>query len=282
MQKKERFQQFLLTLPSTLIFILVVVYPFIAGLYYSLTDWDGIAKTWSFVGLGNYIKLFQSKALLTPLKNTLQFTLVNVVACNILAIFVATGIQRSTRLNNALRVIFFMPFIISLVVSSYMWTYLYSAVIYPVFGIRNPLGNPQTANLGLSMISIWRNMGYCVVIYVAALQTIPESLYEAAAVEGANAWTKFTKITLPMLIPALNINLTLILGWGLKEFDTVMAATGGGPGDATTSVAFYVYKTTFVWGKAGFGQAIAFVMMLGIVLLTSLVSRFLRSREVEM
>ncbi|HOV63396.1 MAG TPA: sugar ABC transporter permease, partial [Spirochaetia bacterium] len=149
-------------------------------------------------------------------------------------------------------------------------------------GIRNPLGNPETANLGLSMISIWRNMGYCVVIYVAALQTIPVSLYEAASAEGANAWIRFTRITLPMLIPALNINLTLILGWGLKEFDTVMAATGGGPGDATTSVAFYVYKTTFVWGKAGFGQAIAIVMMLGIVLTTSLVSRFLRSREVEM
>ncbi|HOV63262.1 MAG TPA: sugar ABC transporter permease, partial [Spirochaetia bacterium] len=151
MHRKERMQQFLLTLPSTLLFVLIVVYPFVAGIYYSLTDWNGITKTWNFIGLNNYIKLFHSKALLTPLKNTLIFTSVNVVLCNLLALFVATGIQRSTRLNNALRVIFFMPFIISLVVSSYMWTYLYSSLIYPLFGIRNPLGNPETANLGLSM-----------------------------------------------------------------------------------------------------------------------------------
>jgi raffinose/stachyose/melibiose transport system permease protein len=270
-----------LTLPALLLFALVVVYPFLGGIYYSFTNWDGIAKAWDFIGLSNYARLFRTPVLLTPLRNTLIFTGANLVLCNALALFVSTGIGRSTRLNNGLRVVFFLPFIISLVVASYMWTYLYSAGIYPLLGIRNPLGNPQTANFGLSMISIWRNMGYCVVIYVAALQTIPESLYEAAAIEGASSWTRFSRITMPMLTPALTINFTLILGWGLKEFDTVMAATGGGPGDATTSVAFYVFKTTFVWGKAGFGQAIAIVMLLGIVLVTSLVTRFFRSREVE-
>jgi raffinose/stachyose/melibiose transport system permease protein len=270
-----------LTLPAVALFALIVIYPFFGGIYYSFTNWDGVAKSWDFVGLRNYARIFQSDVLLTPCRNTLVFTGINLVLCNVLALFVSTGISRSTRYNDGLRVVFFLPFMISLVVASYMWTYLYSSGIYPVLGIRNPLGNPRTANLGLSMISIWRNMGYCVVIYVAALQTIPESLYEAAAVEGASPWTRFSRITLPMLTPALTINFTLILGWGLKEFDTVMAATGGGPGDATTSVAFYVFKTTFVWGKAGFGQSIAIVMLVGIVLLTSLVTRFFRSREVE-
>ena len=281
MNKTERFYQFLLALPAILLFSLVVIYPFVGGVYYSFTNWDGVAKNFDFVGLRNYARMFQSEVLLTPVRNTLAFTLVNVVLCNALALFVSTGIAKSGRVSSGLRVVFFLPFIISLVVASYMWTYLYSAGIYPLFGIQNPLGNVATANFGLSVISVWRNMGYCVVIYVAALQTIPESLYEAAAVEGVTPWARFTKITLPMLVPALTINVTLILGWGLKEFDTVMAATGGGPGDATTSVAFYVYKTTFVWGKAGYGQAIAMVMLVCIVLATSLVSRFFRSKEVE-
>ena len=281
MNKTERFYQFLLALPAILLFSLVVIYPFVGGVYYSFTNWDGVAKNFDFVGLRNYARMFQSEVLLTPVRNTLAFTLVNVVLCNALALFVSTGIAKPGRVSSGLRVVFFLPFIISLVVASYMWTYLYSAGIYPLFGIQNPLGNVATANFGLSVISVWRNMGYCVVIYVAALQTIPESLYEAAAVEGVTPWARFTKITLPMLVPALTINVTLILGWGLKEFDTVMAATGGGPGDATTSVAFYVYKTTFVWGKAGYGQAIAMVMLVCIVLATSLVSRFFRSKEVE-
>lgn len=281
MHRSERISQFLLTLPAVILFALVVVYPFVGGIYYSFTNWDGVAKSWDFVGLSNYARLFKTSVMLTPLRNTAVFTGVNLVLCNALALAVATGIGKSNRLNSGLRVVFFLPFIISLVVASYMWTYLYSAGIYPLLGIKNPLGDPRTANLGLSMISIWRNMGYCVVIYVAALQTIPEELYEAAQVEGAPAWTRFRRITLPMLTPALTINFTLILGWGLKEFDTVMAATGGGPGDATTSVAFYVFKTTFVWGKAGFGQAMAIVMLIGIVALSSLVARFFRSREVE-
>lgn len=281
MHRSERISNFLLTLPAVLIFALVVVYPFFGGIYYSFTNWDGVAKAWDFVGLSNYARLFQTSVMLTPLRNTFIFTGINLVLCNALALVVATGIGKSSRFNSGLRVIFFLPFIISLVVASYMWTYLYSAGIYPLFGIKNPLGNPSTANFGLSMISIWRNMGYCVVIYVAALQTIPEELYEAAEVEGASSWTRFRRVTLPMLTPALTINFTLILGWGLKEFDTVMAATGGGPGDATTSVAFYVFKTTFVWGKAGFGQAMAIIMLIGIVALTSLVTRFFKSREVE-
>lgn len=270
-----------MTVPAVILFALVVVYPFVGGIYYSFTDWDGVAKSWNWVGLRNYLRLFQTPVILTPLRNTLIFTGVNLVLCNALALFVSVGISRTNRLNSGIRAVFFLPFTISLVVASYMWTYLYSSGIYPLLGIRNPLGNPATANLGLSMISIWRNMGYCIVIYVAALQTIPESLYEAAEIEGASGWTRFSRITLPMLVPALTINVTLILGWGLKEFDTVMAATGGGPGDATTSVAFYVFKTTFVWGKAGFGQAIAIVMLIGIVLATSLVTKFFRSREVE-
>ena len=267
--------------PALAIFIFVVVVPFFRGVGISFTDWDGLARNIKFTGLDNYKRIFSTDTVLIPLRNSLQFTAITLLFDNILGLGLALLLAGTSRRESVMRVAFFMPFIISLVVSSYMWTYLYSSVLYPVFGLQNPLGNPETSNLGVAMISVWRNTGYCMLIYIAGLKTIPGSLYEAAEVEGAGRVSRFFKVTLPLLVPSLSINITLILAWGLKEFDTVMVATGGGPGRSSMSMAFYVYKTTFVWNKAGYGQAIAVIMMLFIVTVSSLVARALRSKEVE-
>jgi len=281
MINNRRTKPFLFLLPALAIFFFVVVIPFIRGVGISLTDWDGLAKNLRFTGLENYRRIFTTDTILVPLKNSLVFTLITLVMDNILGLTLALLLVRSSRQASFLRVAFFMPFIISLVVSSYMWTYLYSSVLYPVFGLQNPLGNPATSNLGVALISVWRNSGYCMLIYIAGLKSIPDSLYEASLVEGAGRISRFFRVTLPLLIPSFSINVTLILAWGLKEFDTVMVATGGGPGRSSMSLAFYVYKTTFVWNKAGYGQAIAVIMMLFIVIISSTVARILRSREVE-
>ena len=282
MTKKHHAKSFLFVLPALIIFIFIVVVPFIRGVTISMTDWDGLAKNLHFTGLENYKRIFTTDTILVPLKNSLLFTAITLVFDNILGLSLALLLVKSTKRGALLRVIFFLPFIISLVVSSYMWTYLYSSVIYPVFGIQNPLGNPETSNFGVAMISVWRNSGYCMLIYIAGLKSIPDSLFEAAMVEGAGKVTQFFRVTLPLLVPSLSINITLILAWGLKEFDTVMVATGGGPGRSSMSLAFYVYKTTFVWNKAGYGQAIAVIMMLLIVVVSTTVARFLRSKEVEL
>ncbi len=282
MTKNHHAKSFLFLLPALIIFLFVVVVPFFRGVTISMTSWDGLAKNMNFVGMENYKRIFSTDTILTPLKNSLQFTAITLIFDNILGLALAVLLVASTRRASFLRVAFFMPFIISLVVSSYMWTYLYSSVLYPVFGLQNPLGNPETSNLGVALISVWRNSGYCMLIYIAGLKSIPDSLYEAARVEGAGRIASFFKVTLPLLVPSLSINITLILAWGLKEFDTVMVATGGGPGRSSMSLAFYVYKTTFVWNKAGYGQAIAVVMMLFIVTVSTIVARALRSREVEL
>ncbi len=281
MTRNQQSRSFLFLLPALAIFVFAVVFPFFRGVGISLTNWDGLARNMKFIGLDNYRKIFTTDTVLVPLKNSLQFTAITLLFDNILGLSLALLLANSRRRDAILRVAFFMPFIISLVVSSYMWTYLYSSVLYPIFGLQNPLGNPATSNLGVAMISVWRNTGYCMLIYIAGLKTIPDSLYEAAEVEGAGRVARFFKVTLPLLVPSLSINITLILAWGLKEFDTVMVATGGGPGRSSMSMAFYVYKTTFVWNKAGYGQAIAVMMMLFIVIVSSLVAKALRSREVE-
>ncbi|MDC7239426.1 MAG: sugar ABC transporter permease, partial [Spirochaetales bacterium] len=237
MTKNHHAKSFLFLLPALIIFLFVVVVPFFRGVTISMTSWDGLAKNMNFVGMENYKRIFSTDTILTPLKNSLQFTAITLIFDNILGLALAVLLVASTRRASFLRVAFFMPFIISLVVSSYMWTYLYSSVLYPVFGLQNPLGNPETSNLGVALISVWRNSGYCMLIYIAGLKSIPDSLYEAARVEGAGRIASFFKVTLPLLVPSLSINITLILAWGLKEFDTVMVATGGGPGRSSMSLA---------------------------------------------
>lgn len=282
MLAKNRKGYALFVLPALLLFSVIIVIPFLRGLVVSFSDWDGLSPSFNWVGFENYQKIFATDTALGPVKNSLIFTLITLVMDNFIGLTLAMLLHKSIRGRSLLRVIFFMPFIISLVVSSYMWTYLYSSVLYPLFGLTNPLGDPATSNLGVALISVWRNSGYCMLIYLAGLSAIPESLYEAAVVEGAGQFRRFRDITLPLLVPSFSVNITLILAWGLKEFDTVMVATGGGPGRSSMSMAFYVYKTTFVWNKAGYGQAIAVMMMLLIVAISTAVARFLRSKEVEL
>ena len=135
---------------------------------------------------------------------------------------------------------------------------------------------------GLSLIAVWRDSGYCMIVYFAALQAVPKELYECAEIEGAGWWTRFFKITLPMIVPALTANLTLILSWGLKVFDYPMIATLGGPGNASETVNLLIYRNIFVYYKAGYGQASAYVFTVFIFIITAIVSTILRRQEVEM
>lgn len=135
--------------------------------------------------------------------------------------------------------------------------------------------------LGLAVISVWRDAGYCMVVYIAAIQGVSNDYYEAADLEGATHWQKFRDITLPMIAPAITTNFTLLLAWGMKVFDYPMAATAGGPGRASETVAMLIYNNLFTYYRAGYGQAIAVVFTAAIFVVSTIVSRTLRAREVE-
>ena len=170
-----------------------------------------------------------------------------------------------------------MPLVISLVLSAFIWSFTYSNVFPKLFGIPGLLGSADTVIYGISIICIWRDCGLAMMTYFATLQGIPE----AARVDGANIFQRFKNVTLPMLAPAFTINITLWLGWGLKVFDYPMAATGGGPGRASETLAMYVYNYAFPYNKAGYGQAAALVMMVGIFIISSTVTKILRKRELD-
>lgn len=268
--------------PAMILFIIMVVIPFVKGIRFSFTDWDGFSEYYTNVGLSNYKRIFQDPSIKQPILNSVYFTAVTVILDNALALGIALLLKKNSRTNKIFRTFMFMPFIISLVLTGYIWTYIYSDVFYEILGIKSLLGNKDTVMFGICLMSVWRDTGYAMLIYIAGLQGIPDTYYEAAKIDGAGALKRFWYITRPLIAPAVTINVTLFLGWGLKVFDYVMTATGGGPGKASETFALYVYNYTFPYNRAGYGQAAAMLMMLAIFIVTGLVTHALRKKEVEM
>ena len=279
---RKKLVEFSFVLPALILFCVFVAYPFLQGFPMSFTKWDGMSPKRPFVGLDNYIKLFSDPNVLNAAKNTVIFTLCTMLGSNLLGLAFALMISRESRFNSAIRTAIFIPYCLSLVLSSYIWRYVYSDVLYPMTGVPSPLGSTTMVMFGLAVISIWRDAGYCMVVYIAAIQGVSVDYYEAAEIEGCSKTRQFFSITLPMIGPAITANFTLLLAWGMKVFDYPMAATAGGPGRASETVAMLIYNNLFTYFKAGYGQEIAVVFTLVIFAVSTSLTRFLRSREVEL
>lgn len=279
---KRRYGDILLMLPAISLFLFIVVIPFSRGIGIAFTNWDGFSPDPSFTGLRNFRILLTDSALLRPLYNTLYFALATVVLVNISGLLLAFGVHQNFRGVGILKTLFFMPIVISLVLASIIWSYIFSDVMTRLTGANGLLGSSSTVMFGLTIICLWRDSGLAMLTYLAALKTIPAELYESAVVDGASGLRKLFSITLPMIAPATTINITLWLGWGLKVFDYPMAATGGGPGSSSWTLAIYVYKYAFSYGKAGYGQAAAVFLFIIVVTITLTVTRLLRKRETEL
>jgi len=268
--------------PAALLFLIFVFLPFFQGIPMAFRQWDGFSKTGVFNGFDNFALMAKDSSLRDSLAKTVEFTIYTVLFSNLFGLVFAILVHRESKFHTSLRTIFFMPFVISLVLSAFIWSYVYSDVLYRFLKIPSPLGSTTWAVLGLAFISIWRDSGYCMVIYIAALQSVPAEFYEASKIEGAGKARTFFTITVPMIMPAFTANVTLLLAWGLKVFDYPMAATNGGPGRASETLALYVYNNIFHYYKAGYGQAVALVFTLFIFLTSFLLTRAMRRREVDL
>ncbi len=269
--------------PALILYMLVVIIPFFQGIPYSFTNWQPVKGVKDFVGMRNYVNLFSKtgKVFRKSVINTFEFTAYYIVISNVLGLAMALLVQRSSRLNNLCRTLIFMPYVLSLITAAFVWRNIYSSIYTPLFGLPSPLGTKGQAMFAIAVISSWRTAGYCMLIYIAGLQGVPNEYYEAASVEGANGFQKFTKITIPMLMPAFSSNVSLLLAWGLKVFEVVRATTKGGPTlNETTTMSMFVFDNIFANWKAGYGQASAIVMTLILLVISFLVSGFFRKQEV--
>lgn len=271
-----------LFLPGFLLFVFAVAVPFVIGLQVAVTNWDGIAQTMNYVGLRNFQLILKSSEFRVVLGNSLYFALLITVANNVLSLTLALGLNRSFRGRGAVRSAFFFPTCLSTVLAAFIWNFLFRDVFSQLWGVKSMLGNMQIVIPGIVIIALWNGLGINIVIYLANLTNIPKELYEAAIVDGAGPWQKFRRVTVPMLMPSFTVCITMTLISGLKEFATTMAATGGGPGRSSEMISIYIYKNLYSYYQAGYGQAVALVFMALLAVCGGVLTKILRSREVEL
>ena len=270
---KKKLTKYLFVLPGFCFFAFAMLIPFVMGINIAFTDWDGVAASYQYVGLKNFMDIFRDARIRTPFFNTLEFALIGTVVGNVVSLYLAMLINsKFEKLNHISRTVFFIPVCFSSVLTAFLWKFLYREFISDLFGIKNLLGNPFWVIPAIVVIGVWNGAGINMLIYLSGLKNIPLELYEASKVDGANAFQQFTRVTLPLLMPAFSVCVTLTLTSWLKEFATTLSATGGGPGGASRTVSIYVYENLYKYYKAGYGQAVSFLFSLCLIVIGLCVS----------
>ena len=278
-------------LPAIVVYLVVVIYPSLAGAVYAFTDWSGIGGAPNWVGLDNFKRLFTDDQSFGALRNTVLLTIFIVIVQNAVGLALALGVHAQIKSRYALRAIFFAPAVIAPVVIAFLWKYLLNpspdSGINALLGFvglgflqQDWLGNPSLALWSVGFTVVWQYAGYSMVIFLAGLQGVPRELEEAAALDGAGRWTRFRHVVLPLIAPAVTINLMLSTIGGLKLFDQVFAITQGGPGYSTETLSTLIYKQAFVFGSYGYSTAVALVLAILVAAVSLVQLKYLRNREV--
>lgn len=294
MKKKKKWQGYALyfILPSFILYTLFVIVPTFGSVYYSFTSWDGISPDIRFIGLSNFVEIWNSPRVHNALKNTLVLTAGLVLLENIVAIVLAMLVDKVRWLSKMFRSIFYFPTLLSGIVMGFVWAMLLNYN----FGVVNQiltkiglgslavdwLGDPKYAMLAIVLSTVWKGAGYYMIIYLAGLQGIPQELNEAASIDGANGWQQFRHITFPLLAGSLTVCMVLSMIGALKIFDQIAVMTDGGPGFETETLTYLIYKVGFGELRQGFGTALAMVLFLIILIITILQVKVLQKREVEL
>ncbi len=243
--------------------------PVVVSLYYSLTNYDGITAP-KFVGFENYIDLFQNGEFGHALLNSVYFTVGTVPLGAFLALLVAILLNQKIRAQSLYRSAFFIPCIVSYVAIAMVWQWMYNQDYGLINSVLGALGLPQpgwlaTEELAMPSViimTIWKGLGYNGVILLAGLQGISPSLYEAAEIDGASAFQRFTRITLPMIRPTMMFVLLTSMIGALQAFDQIYIMTSGGPGRATEVVCYLIYMNAFQYFKQGYASAMAYILFI--------------------
>lgn len=254
------------------------LYPLLMSFYYSFTDYN-VLQSPAWIGAANYHELFFEDPLFwTSLWNTLYFTLLSVPLSLVFSIFIAVLLNTKLPAMPMFRTVFFLPSIVPIVASAVLWLWvlnpdsgLVNAMLSATFGIEGPgwLGAPEWSKPSLVIMSLW-GVGAAIVVFLAGLNEVPQSLYESADLDGAGVWGKFRHVTLPMLTPVILFNLVMGLIGSFQYFTQVYVMTQGRgtPLDSTMFYALYLYRTSFYYLRMGYGSAMAWILFIVILVAT--------------
>jgi ABC-type sugar transport system permease subunit len=273
--------------PGVLIYLLFMALPIILTSYYGFTDWDGIKKSFNIIGLKNFIKAFSDEHFLYTIRFTMFYTIVVTVLSNGLGLLFAILLNKKAGPLTIYRSILFLPLLISPIAAGFIWKALFSYtgivnVLMEKWFNAEPvlfLGNTPLTKTTLIGFSLWQNIGFCMVIYLAGLQTIPSDLYDSAAIDGAGTWKQFWFLTFPFLAPATTTCVTFMLTGCMREYPRVLVYTAGGPVGKTETAAYHIVKVGFDSNRLGYASAMAVLLLILAAVISILVMRFLRKRE---
>lgn len=281
---EEMLTGYLFVLPDVLGLLVFVIGPMFFALYISLNHWSGFT-TPQFVGLQNYVQMAQDGRFWDSLRRTVIFTVGLVPTVYVFSLALALLLNRNPRASTFFRTMYFMPVAMSLVVAAIVWRFMFEPTygflnyILSWFGIDGLqwLGSRDTAMISVLIVTVWKSAGYFMIILLAGIQDIPIDYIEAASIDGANGWSIFRRIILPLLRPTSLFVIVVLIINSLQAFDQIYVLTRGGPAYATDTLLMYVYEEAFRFWDFGYSAAMSFVLFILILLITIFQIRFFRS-----
>jgi N-acetylglucosamine transport system permease protein len=276
--------------PSLILYVTFVLYPYVRSMYISLTQWRGLAQPPVFIGLDNFVQLLDDRNFWNALGNNAFYIVTLPVLTLGLAIFFAFVLTQGVPLSKFYRITYFFPQVMSVVAIGVLWSFVYHPTIgiltsaLQAIGIAEPpvwLGNPDTVLAAIGGVTIWQAVGFYMVLFIAAMESIPDTYYEAAMIDGANRWHLFWNITLPMIWETLQTGLIFIMIGATNMFAITQTMTEGGPSRASEVLSTYLYTEAFINSKFGYGTAVAVALFFLTLLISVVLSRLLSRESLE-
>lgn len=288
---KEKIKLYLMTVPSLVIYTIFLVVPIGMAIYFSVHEWSGIqGSPLTYVGLKNFINVFESEAFRVSLMNLLKLVFFSVLFHTPIALLLAVAINNKFKGNRIFKSIFFVPTVFPLTAIGLMWYFVFMPggtlnVVLSKIGldalVKGWLVDPSTAMLTIIFVNIWAGIGYYMIILLAGIKGIPEELYESAKIDGASSVDSFFKITIPMLKPIIAMTIVLDVIGTIKVFDLVFVMTGGGPNGLTNLPTTLMYYESFRYDNYGLGSAIGILLLVIALVLTIGSNLLLKDKSTE-
>lgn len=287
--KKRNNQQrtfLFITVPILALFFCFNTLPLIKGVIYSFTNFKGYGA-YDWVGLRNYIDLFQDVRVGNSYLFTFKLAVVTTVVVNVISMILALALNSKIKLKSTLRGMYFIPNILGALVVGYIFNYFFTYILPAIVQMMGGKGTSMLASSSAAWVAImivcaWQSIAMNTIIYISGLQTVPEDVYEAGAIDGATGWARFKSLTFPLILPFFTINMVLCMKNFLMVFDQIMALTKGGPAQSTESISYLIYNNGMAGGQFGFQSANAVLFFVVIVVISVLQMNFLGKKEEQL
>ena len=276
----------LMTIPILILFFLFNTLPLIKGAIYSFTNFKGYG-TYDWVGIRNYIDLFQDGRVGKSYWFTFKLALVSTIVVNVISLVLALGLNSKIKFKSTLRGLYFIPNILGALVVGYIFNYFFTYILPAIVQMMGGEGTSMLANtrwawVAIMIVCAWQSIAMNTIIYISGLQTVPEDVYEAGSIDGATGWAQFKHLTFPLILPFFSINMVLCMKNFLMVFDQIMALTKGGPAQSTESISYLIYNNGMSGGQFGFQSANAVVFFIMIVVISVAQMTFTSKREEQL